>query len=51
MTVPNQISPEPEGLDPVTAAPCGAGRHDLSALKKVEFAFNSPIVISAPTPG
>src|SRR6267154_5288307 len=47
MTVPNpRYLLNLRGLDPVTAAPYAcSGVTTFSALKKVEFAFNSPIVI------
>ena len=47
MTVPNpKYLLNLKGLDPVTAAPYAcSGVTTYSALKKVEFAFNSPIVI------
>ena len=47
MTVPNpKYLLNLRGLDPITAAPYAcSGVTTYSALKKVEFAFNSPIVI------
>src|ERR1700710_958704 len=47
MTVPHpKYLLDLKGLDPVTAAPYAcSGVTTYSALKKVEFAFNSPIVI------
>src|SRR5207249_12216836 len=47
MTVPNpKYLLNLRGLDPITAAPYAcSGVTTYSALKKVDFAFNSPIVI------